>query len=127
MTVDDDALLSYEVLCSALRYVGHFPTSGSWQNQGWRATSHQVSKMNQVKPLTSVENNDTCLEIALKALTFLFALPSNSCPPCHHIWTSGLALPSLHYFHTCMFLLLCPICTHCELPIANMTVQGLRC
>jgi hypothetical protein len=59
MTLDDYALLSYEVLCSALRYVGHSPTSGSWQNQGWRATPHQVSKMNQVKPLMSVENNDS--------------------------------------------------------------------
>jgi hypothetical protein len=58
MTLDDNALLSYEVLCSALRYVGHSPTSGSWQNQGWRATPHQVSKMNQVKPLMSVENTD---------------------------------------------------------------------
>jgi hypothetical protein len=58
MTLDDNALLSYEVLWSALRYVGHSPTSGSWQNQGWRATSHQVSKMNQVKPSTSVENTD---------------------------------------------------------------------
>jgi hypothetical protein len=56
MTLDDNALLSYEVLCSALRYVGHSPTSGGWQNQGWRATSHQVSKINQVKPLMSVEN-----------------------------------------------------------------------
>jgi hypothetical protein len=54
MTLDDNALLSYEVLCSALRYVGHSPTNGSWQNQGWRATPHQVSKMNQVKPLMSV-------------------------------------------------------------------------
>jgi hypothetical protein len=58
MTLDDNALLSYEVLCSKVRYVGHSPTSGSWQNQGWRATSHQVSKMNQVKPLMSVENTD---------------------------------------------------------------------
>jgi hypothetical protein len=58
MTLDDNALLSYEVLCSALRYVGHSPTSGSWQNQGWRATPHQFSKMNQVKPLMSAENTD---------------------------------------------------------------------
>jgi hypothetical protein len=58
MTLDDNALLSYEVLCSALRYVPHSPTSGSWENQGWRATSHQVSKINQVNPLMSVENID---------------------------------------------------------------------
>jgi hypothetical protein len=72
MTLDDNALFSYEVLCSALRYVGHLLTSGSWQNQGWRATSHQVSKMNQVKPLMSVENTDTLPNdiAAISALTF---------------------------------------------------------
>jgi hypothetical protein len=67
MTLDDDAFLSYDVLCNALRYVGHSPTSGSWQNQGWRATSHQVSKMNQVKPLISVESTIT-IDVAIVSL-----------------------------------------------------------
>jgi hypothetical protein len=47
MTLDDNAFLSYEFegyICSALRYVGHSPTHGNWQNKGWRVTPHQVSQ-----------------------------------------------------------------------------------
>jgi hypothetical protein len=69
MTLDDNALLSYEIFCSVLRYMGHSSTSGSWQEQGWRATPHQVSKMNQVKPLMSVENTDNTIYIDIKSQT----------------------------------------------------------
>ena len=93
MTLDDNALLSYEVLCSALRYVGHSPTSGSWQNQGWRATSHQVSKMNQVKPLMSVENSNIPTIHAIQSCLLPSALKARMAFSASALWLASLWRP----------------------------------